>query len=135
MIDQPRELQRRLEEELVRRASGGCEGPLDDGCWSTKLPMHLWCDPCRCQEAVKALRDAASRLAAQEEAVEEWKEQALIYRTALLEAQGGKFRVEWEKQIAEKDEAIATLRAENTALRDNNQAVKAMFAEARGDRD
>lgn len=54
----------------VKRASEGCEGPLDDPCGKTKLPPHLWCDPCRLQAAAKAiealnllLRDAAAALA------------------------------------------------------------------------
>jgi hypothetical protein len=54
----------RIAEELIRRASEGCEGPLDAGCWQTKLPMHLWCDPCRCQEAAKEIKLLAALLAA-----------------------------------------------------------------------
>jgi hypothetical protein len=42
-------------DELIRRASEGCEGPMDDPCFKTKIPLHLWCDPCRCQEAAKII--------------------------------------------------------------------------------
>jgi hypothetical protein len=43
-------------DELIRRASEGCEGPMDDPCFKTKIPLHLWCDPCRCQEAAKVIK-------------------------------------------------------------------------------
>lgn len=52
--------QERIRQELIRRASEGCEGPLDEACFRRpKMPMHIWCDPCRCNEAIKAL-DAAT---------------------------------------------------------------------------
>ncbi len=45
---------------LIDRASEGCEGPLDESCCTTgKLPLHLWCDPCRCCIAADALKGAS----------------------------------------------------------------------------
>ena len=44
---------------LVQRASEGCEGPLDESCCTGKLPLHLWCDPCRCCIAADALKKAS----------------------------------------------------------------------------
>jgi hypothetical protein len=63
----------RIAEELIRRASDGCEGPLDDGCWQSRLPMHLWCDPCRCQEAAKEIKLLAALLAAPSPAPQGWQ--------------------------------------------------------------
>jgi len=59
MTDAPfTETHRETREEAVRRASEGCEGPLDNPCFRSRPPRHLWCDPCRLQELVKAI-DAA----------------------------------------------------------------------------
>jgi len=53
-----------VREELIRRASEGCEGPLDNPCFRGTLPKHLWCDPCRCQEASKLITSAEAQVTA-----------------------------------------------------------------------
>ncbi len=73
MTDHPLADAARIREMLIQRASDGCEGPLDDACFRTKLPLHLWCDPCRCQEAAKALARSEQARQEAEQRADRWQ--------------------------------------------------------------
>ncbi len=139
MTDHPSADAARIREMLIQRATDGCEGPLDDACFRTKLPLHLWCDPCRCQEAAKALtRSEQARQEAEQRATYEERrantlrdernkctEAARLNGTADVAA----LRVELANMTADRD----TLASDQAAVSQERNAANEAFTSAHGE--